>query len=593
MTSPLFTTRPELAGTFGAVASTHWLASAAGMAILEQGGNAFDAAVAAALVLQVAEPHLNGPGGDVPILLYNAAEERVRVLCGQGPAPAGATIAHYRGEGLDLIPGTGLLATVIPGAFDAWMTMLRDFGTLGLEDIFARALGYADQGVPLVPGISDTIASVRDLFSSEWTTSAAVFLPGGEVPAPGTVFANKALAATWRRILDEAKGPSGREAQIDKARESWSQGFVAEAIDRFCRDNEVLDASGARHRGVLSGTDMAGWEAGYEDPLSYDYCGHTVFKSGPWAQAPVFLQQLALLKGFDVAAMDPTGPDFVHTVVECAKLAFSDREAWYGDPAFVDVPLGDLLSDAYNDERRALVTGAASLDLRPGSPGGRAPRLPDLARGPSAADAGVGDPTTASPGGVRGDTCHLDVVDRWGNMVSATPSGGWLQSSPVVPELGFSLNTRAQMFWLEEGLPSSLEPGKRPRTTLTPTLVFRGGSPYVAMGTPGGDQQDQWQVTCLLHHIDHGMNLQEMIDTPSFHSGHCPSSFFPRAAQPGHLVVESRFGADTVAELERRGHGVETGPAWSEGRMSAVSRDKGLVRAAANPRGMQGYAVCR
>lgn len=589
----MFTTRPEIQGTFGACASTHWLASSAAMAMLERGGNAFDAAVAGGMVLQVAEPHLNGPGGEVPILLYSAKESRARVICGQGVAPAAATLEHFASLGLDMVPGTGLLSAVVPGAFDAWMIMLRDYGTMTLAEVFEIAQGYAANGVPVHPGVTDTINGVADLFRDEWQSSAAIFMPGGAAPAPGTLFANKAIAETWTRLIREAEaGGKGRDEQIEAARKIWREGFVAEEIAAYAQGTEAMDTSGERHAGLLTQDDIAAWEATYEEPLAFDYHGYTVLKTGPWAQAPVFLQQLALLKGFDVGAMDPLGADFVHTVVECAKLAFADREAYYGDPNFTDVPVDGLLSPAYNDARRKLVEGTASMELRPGSVDGRNVRMGVAAANAKAAP-GVGEPTVAKPGETRGDTCHIDVIDRWGNMVSATPSGGWLQSSPVVPALGFPMTSRAQMFWLEDGLPGSLAPRKRPRTTLTPTMVMRGDAPYMALGTPGGDQQDQWQLIAFLRHVHHGMNLQEMIDAPSFHSEHFPSSFYPRAAVPGRLVLESRFADATLQDLDRRGHLVEATDPWSEGRLSAVKQHNGMIRAGANPRGMQGYAVGR
>ena len=589
----MFTTRPEIQGTFGACASTHWLASSAAMAMLERGGNAFDAAVAGGMVLQVAEPHLNGPGGEVPILLYSAKEERARVVCGQGVAPAAATPEHFASLGLDMVPGTGLLSAVVPGAFDAWMIMLRDYGTMTLAEVFEIAQGYAANGVPVHPVVTDTINGVADLFRDEWKSSAATFMPSGKVPAPGTLFANKGIAETWARLIREAETRgTGRDEQIEAARTIWRDGFVAEEVAAYAQGTEAMDTSGARHAGLLTQDDMAAWQATYEEPVAFDYHGYTVLKTGPWAQAPVFLQQLALLKGFDVGAMDPLGADFVHTVVECAKLAFADREAYYGDPDFTDVPIDGLLSPAYNDARRKLVEGTASMDLRPGSVDGRNVRLGSAAASAKAAP-GAGEPTLAKPGETRGDTCHIDVIDRWGNMVSATPSGGWLQSSPVVPALGFPMTSRAQMFWLEDGLPGTLAPRKRPRTTLTPTMVMRCDAPYMALGTPGGDQQDQWQLIAFLRHVHHGMNLQEMIDAPSFHSEHFPSSFYPRAAVPGRLVLESRFADATLKDLSSRGHLVEAADPWSEGRLSAVTQKDGMIRAGANPRGMQGYAVGR
>jgi gamma-glutamyltranspeptidase/glutathione hydrolase len=592
-----FTTRPEIDGTFGVVTSTHWIATAVGMATLEKGGNAFDAAAATAFTLQVVEPHLNGPGGDVPVIVHDVRKRKVEVICGQGPAPAAATIAHYRGEGLDMVPGTGLLAACVPGMFDTWMLLLRDYGTLRLADVLAPAIFYASQGHPLVERANATIATVAELFRTHWPTSAAVYLPGGQPPPTGTLFTNKALADTYTRLLREAESAGGdRVKQIEKARLTWGEGFVAEAIDRFCRTQEIMDTSGERHRGVLTGEDMARWEAHTEAPLTYDYGRYTACKAGAWSQGPVMLQQLALLKGFDLDDADPVSADFVHTLVECSKLAYADREKFYGDPDFAEVPMATLLSDAYNDERRKLVTDKASLELRPGSVEGFG-AVVKLKRedGPRrvAAAMGAGEPTVGRLGEMRGDTVHFDIVDQAGNMVSATPSGGWLQSSPVIPELGFGLGTRGQMFWLEEGHPASLAPGKRPRTTLSPTMALRDGEPYLAWGSPGGDQQDQWTTQLFVRHVHAGMNLQEAIDAPAWHSEHFPISFWPRTAQLGVLVVEGRLPAETVKELERRGHVVEVDADWCEGRLTAAARDGRRRRAAANPRGMQGYAAGR
>jgi gamma-glutamyltranspeptidase/glutathione hydrolase len=602
-----FTTRPEIIGTFGVVASTHWLATAAGMAMLEKGGNAFDAAAAAGFVLQVAEPHLNGPGGEVPILLHSTRTGRTDVICGQGVAPAAATIDAFRDLGLDLVPGTGLLPAVVPGAFDAWMLMLRDYGSMELADVLEIAIGYAESGCPLVQRVSQAIATVRDLFRSEWPSSAAVFLPGGKVPQPFRLFRNPTLAHTYRRIVEAASaGGRSREARIEAARDAWYRGFVAEAIDSFCRTADVMDTSGERHRGLLTGDDLAGWSASVERPLTYDYHRYTLCKTGPWGQGPVALQQLALLKGFDLAGMLPTEPDFVHVVTECAKLAFADREAFYGDPDFVDVPIETLLSDDYNDRRRRLVEDRAAFELRPGTIAGYGsdPVVPDASARQAqtlAAAFGGGEPTVASfgemeisaNGASRGDTVHVDVIDRWGNMVSATPSGGWLHSSPVIPELGFPLTTRGQMFWLVEGTPASLAPKKRPRTTLTPSLALRDGEPYMAFGTPGGDQQDQWSLHVFLRHVHHALNLQAAIDSPEFHTAHFPSSFYPRGSRPGHLAVEGRFSERTQAELSRRGHDLEVQDDWSIGRVTAAAKDGDVLKAGANPRFMQGYAAGR
>ena len=559
-----FTTRPELKGTFGMVASTHWLATAAGMAVLERGGNAFDAAVATGFTLQVVEPHLNGPGGDLPVVFWSADRGEPLVLCAQGVSPAAATIERYRAEGHVLVPGTGLLAACVPGAFGGWLALLAEFGTWRLADVLEFAIGYAESGYPVVPGIPATISRVEELLRG-WPGSAALYLPA---PTPGSRFRNPALATTYRRIVQESRGGT-REEEIELARRLFYEGFVAETIDAFS----------AAHGGLLTGDDLASWRATLEPPATYDYRGLTVCKTQGWGQGPVFLQQLALLDGFDLAAL--TAAEYVHTVVECAKLAFADREALYGD---TDVPLEQLLSESYNDERRLLVGGEASGALRPG--GGQLPSLVAAEAGE-----GAGEPTQAVG---AGDTVHLDVADRFGNLVSATPSGGWLQSSPVIPELGWPLGTRAQMFWLEEGLPSSLAPRRRPRTTLSPSLALRDGEPYLAFGTPGGDQQDQWTLNVFLRHVVFGDDLQAAIDAPSFHTDHFPSSFYPRQAAPRSLALESRWGEDAAAELRRRGHDVRVTDAWSLGRVSAVAREPdGMLRAGADPRGMQGYAAGR
>lgn len=593
-----FTTRPELIGVFGAVSSTHWLASAVGMSILERGGNAFDAAVATGFALQIVEPHLSGPAGDMPALFYCARDRAVRVLCAQGTAPAAATIAKFRELGLGMIPGTGFLAAAVPGAFDGWMLLLRDFGSMSVEEVLGPAIGYAEKGFPVLPRMTMSLLPLVEFFKAEWPSSAAVWLPGGKPPAPGALFSTPAVAQTYKRILAEAKATGGdRERQIEAARNAFYRGFVAEAIERFSTRTPQMDGTGHRNAGLLTADDMAKWSASVEHSISYNYGRYRVHKTGPWGQGPVLLQQLALLKGFDLDALASDSADFVHIVTECSKLAFADREAFYGDPAFSEIPLKALLSDAYNDERRRLISKQASMELRPGLPDISTPRLETmlaLARAcPPPVGPGGGEPTFAELPDHRGDTVHLDIVDRWGNMVAATPSGGWFQSSPVIPELGFPLGTRAQMFWLAEGLPSSLVPGARPRTTLSPTLVERDGEPYLACGSPGGDQQDQWTLLLLLRHFHHGLNLQEAIDSPMFNSAHFPASFTPRAAKPGVLSIEDRFESEALDELARRGHRLNIAGGWSLGRLCAASCSGGVIKAAATPRHMEAYAICR
>ncbi|MEJ2866042.1 gamma-glutamyltransferase family protein [Actinomycetospora flava] len=577
-------------------AATHWAAATTAMGVLERGGTAFDAAVAAAFVLHVTEPHLNGPGGDLTAVFATADDPTPRVLDGQGPAPAGASAAAYRAEGLDRVPGSGALAAAVPGAVDAWFLLLRDHGTWEVGDVLAPAIDAARDGVPAVPRLASTIATVADLFREHWPTSAALWLPGGRPPRPGDVVRNPAWAETLERLAAAAQGPD-REARIDAVRTVWGEGFVGEAVAASCRTPH-RHSSGTVHAGVLTVADTAGHRARVCDAVVGSFRGWRVAKTPAWGQGPALLAALAVLDGFDDDVLDPAGDPGAHLVLEAMKLALADRDAWFGDAADL-LDVADLLAPDYVAWRRALISDVASPDLRPGRLGGRDPVLADLAV--SGADAGVtadgtiGEPTVTLAGETKGDTCHLDVVDRAGNIVSATPSGGWLQSSPAIPELGFALGTRLQMTWLQEGLPSTLTPGRKPRTTLSPTLVLDDDGPVAALGTPGGDQQDQWQLLYLLRTLVGGYDPQQAIDAPALHTTSSPSSFWPRGREPAGAVVEDRLDAAVVDGLERRGHRVTRSGPWSLGRLSAVGIDRarGLRWAAANPRGMQGYAVGR
>lgn len=594
-------TRPEIRGHFGVVASTHWLASQAAMAMLERGGNAFDAACAGGFVLQVAEPHLNGPGGDVPIICYRGDTGETSVICGQGPAPGGANIGVFRDLGLDIIPGTGLLPAVVPGAFDAWMRMLQDHGTLSLREVLEPAISYARRGIPVLPRLAATLNALERVFRRDWPTSAALYLAAG-MPEAGDLLRNESLAGTWRRLIDEAEaGGGGREKVIGAARDIWYEGFIADAIDAFCRETSVMDISGGVHGALLRGEDMAAWRATVEPAVSLDLDEYQILKCGPWSQGPVLLQCLAMLREEDLAGLVREDVEFVHRLTEVSKLAFADRESFYGDPDFVDVPLEHLLSVGYARARHGEIGDRASGAFRPGNIRGFG-HPPDFAaacerhkQAGILGSYGAGEPTMSRDYAdvTRGDTCYICVTDRHGNMVSATPSGGWLQSSPIIPDLGFCLGTRAQVFWLDPDAPNSLQPGKRPRTTLTPSLVLRGGVGYLACGTPGGDQQDQWQLQFLLRHLYGGHDLQSAIDAPAFHAEQWPSSFYPRQATSQRLVMEPRFGQETLDALRRRGHQAEFVPDWSEGRMGACRNDAGDLFAAASPRGRQAYAVGR
>lgn len=615
--SSLTATRPELTGTFGMVASTHWLATAVGQSVLERGGNAFDAAAATGFALQVVEPHLNGPAGEVPVVLKPAGQP-VQVLCGQGVAPAAATPGAFTDLGLDEVPGTGLLAATVPGSFGAWALLVQRWGTWSVADVLAPAISLAVDGAPVLDRVAATVARMAGHFREHWQPSAQTYLVGDGpdgAPEAGSRLRLPVLGRTYARVVDAA-GTGSHEQQWERAREAWYAGFVAEAVDSFCRTTAWLDTSGQVHGGLLTGDDMAAWRATVEEPATSTYRGLTVCKTGTWGQGPVMLQTLGVLEALGVGdgplrdAAGAEDPAWLHAWAEATKLAMADREAWYGDSADDPVPVADLLDRDYLAGRAAQVTDRADAGLRPGSPGGREPRLPRVVldpRAPAAGPAaGAGEPTVQRDGATRGDTVHLDVVDRWGNVVSATPSGAWLQSSPVVPELGFPLGTRGQMFRVEPRLPASLRPGRRPRTTLSPTLVLRDDEPWLALGTPGGDQQDQWTTVFLVRAVaaaEHGRRggvgperltpLQSLLDEPMLHSDHAPSSFHPRLAEPNVLVVEDRTEPAVVAGLRSRGHDVRLTDGWQLGRTCVVGVEGGFLRAAANARGGQGYAAGR
>ena len=573
-----FATRPVLQGSLGMVAAGHYLAAALGLRVLEQGGNAVDAGVAAGIALAVLKPQSNGIGGEVPILIHRRDQDRSVVINGQGWAPRATTIGWFRERGMRLIPPDGFLPATVPGQFASWCTALLHFGTASLADVLGPAVELAESGFPVYTALRNGIAKVADRFRIEWPTSAAIYLPGGSLPEEGALIRNPDWARTMKRVLDAAvrEASRGREVSIRTAIDYFYRGPVAEQVVAFSSGHAFADASGDAHTGLLQSGDWAAFGergARVEDPLSITYRGVQVLKCPPWSQGPVFLQQLRLLQGCDLAHLGHNTADYLHVYLECAKLAFADRERYYGDPAFVDVPLERLLSDEYAAERRHLIDPEeASLELRPGDRVARAEAWPV----------------------VTGDTTHVDAVDRWGNLFAATPSGGWIGSSPVLEGLGFPLGTRGQMFSLDEGHPNALAPGKRPRTTLSPSLALRDGQPWLAFGTPGGDQQDQWSLQFFLNVVDFGMDLQEALDAPTVHTIHMPGSFYPHDAHPGGCRIESRVPAEVRAELEARGHRVQVDGPWSHGQVTAVAWDpSGVLSAAASPRGRVAYVMGR
>ena len=574
-----FTTRPVIMGTHGMVTSGHYLASRIGIRILEDGGNAIDAGVAMGFALAVLEPYIYGIGGEVPILIYLAEEKRVLSLCGQGAAPMNATIEWFRKNGYDAVPGDGLPAAVVPDAVSTWISALALFGTMRLSQVLEPSIELADRGFPMYGVLQAALRQNLQRFNDLWPTSAENFLPDGRVPTIGEVYRQPDIAGMFKTLIEAEirAGNSGRRAGLEAAHDVFYRGEIAERIVKFVQETRAPDSLGNRFTGLLTKEDLLRHTMRVEEPVSTTYREYEVFKCGPWTQGPVFLQQLNLLEGYDLSSMGQNSPEYIHLLTEVAKLAFAYREKYYWDPDFVHVPLNILLDKGYSAKRRKLIDpDHASMDLRPGNAASSRPRQEN-----------------GNPNVFKGDTTHLDAVDQWGNMIAATPSGGWFASSPVITGLGFPLGSRMQMFSLDPDHANALMPGKRPRTTLTPSLVLRQGKPFMVFGTPGGDQQDQWTLQFFLNCVDFDMNMQAAVDAPTFHSSHFPASFYPHSASPGSLTVEGRVPETTISALREKGHDVQVAGDWNHGRVLGIRFDSGsgVISGVSTARLETGYAI--
>ena len=576
--------RPNFRARSHAVAAGHYLAAMAGHDVLRDGGNAIDAAAAVAFCLAVLEPHQNGLGGECPMVVH--FQGRTMAVSGQGTSPRGLTLDWFREQGISLIPGDGLLPATVPAHVGTWLVMLRDFGTMPLARVLEPAIDLAGTGFAAYPRLCEAIAGARDRFLNEWRSSAETFLRNGAAPEPGDRVQYPAIAETLRRLRNQAARKINRADGVQAAFDWFYKGPAAAAIQDFCASTRSRDATGRDNKGFLTVEDIGRWKPKREDPLSLQYRGVTVHKCGPWSQGPVFLQQLAILSGFDLAAMEQGSVEYLHLLIEAARLAFADREAYYGDPDFDRVPMAKLLSESYNAARRAMIdTHKAAEGLRPGDLSEHVP-LPDVSTAlPPGAAADIADAHTA-------DTTHLDVVDRHGNCVSATPSGGWLMTSPVIPDLGFPLGTRGQMFYLDPARANCYAPGKRPRTTLSPSLATRDGRPWLVFGTPGGDGQDQWTLQLFLNIVEFGMTAAEAVEAPTVTVQSFPGSFYPRSCTPGLVACESRIPIKTMTALQEMGHEIEVDPAFAHGKPSVIRLlEDGSLEAAITSRAEIGYVT--
>ena len=594
-----FTTRPVIMGTRGVVTSGHYLATAAGFRIMERGGNAIDAAAAMGFCLNLLEPQSNGIGGEVPTLVYSAKEGKAFSISGVGWNAAAFTIDWCREHGIDLIPGDGYLPACVPAPVDTWGTALARFGTLRFADVLQPAIELAENGFPIYEGLREHLVANREKYLTRYPTTGELYLPGGRVPEVGQVWRNPDWAKVLKRLCaaEAAAAHKGRTAGIEAARDAFYTGEIAERMISFITGHPVEDATGSAHTGLLTCQDLAEWRASIEEPVALAYGDLTVHKCPTWTQGPVFLQQLALLAEDDLKALGHNSVEYLHLLIESAKLAFADREAYYGDPKFDKVPLDVLLSPPYTAKRRASIGGEACPHFRPGDVGHGVPAYATFnvqednrralqVAGRAVRDLGLGHSHV-------GDTTHLDAVDRQGNMVAATPSGGWLADSPVIPGLGFPLGSRGQMFYLNAARPNALAPHKRPRATLTPSLATRGGKPFMVFGTPGGDGQDQWTLQFFLNHVVFGMNLQEALDAPTITCVHFPSSFYPRPAYPNRVEVEGRVDAAVLKGLERKGHEVKVIDGWASGKVMGIRFDeaRGVISGGVSPRRAIGYGL--
>lgn len=567
------TTRPVITGSKGVLSSGHYLATTAGLKMFARGGNAVDAGVAAGFALAVLKPHENSLGGECPILVYSPGEGKVTAVSGQGVAPKRASVRWFRENGIQVIPGDGLLAATVPGLFGAYCTVLEKYGRLSLKDVLEPAIHLAEKGFPVYGALRNCLVGNEKRFSEEWTSSAEVFLPDGRIPGVGQLIRQPALAKTFKMLAEAAErnASGGKEPAIRAALDCFYRGEIARAIVGFAQNNPVKDASGGSHTGLLELEDLASYQTRLEEPVWAEYKNYTVYKCGPWTQGPVFLQQLKLLEGFDLYGMGHNSDRYIHVVTECAKLAFADRERYYGDPLFTEVPLQRLLSEEYINEVRKRVGMDKANNLR----------LWEAA-------------TQGEDRTYTGDTTHLDVVDDEGLMMSATPSGGWIPSSPVIPGLGFPLGTRAQVFNLLEGHPNCLQPGKRPRTTLTPSVAFKDGKPWMAFGTQGGDMQDQWTLQFFLNVAEFGMDLQQAMDAPSFHTCHFPCSFYPHQVEDGTVFLEDGIDRGVLMKLQGMGHRLHLLPSGNNGQVCAVAEnlETGVLEGAASAKyDVQAYAL--
>jgi gamma-glutamyltranspeptidase/glutathione hydrolase len=569
-------------GTKGAVACGSEYAAEAGMRIYFHGGNAVDAGVATMFAASVAEFSHFGMGGEAPILIRTKAG-KVFAIAGVGTMPKMATAEFFRdrrpkpGEILTMDPGglkgiipvAGIMPALVPSMVESGLVALRDFGSKSFSEEIQPAIELAD-GLAIDEMRAGSIARSRRFFDL-WPDSRNTFLPNGQVPMPGEIFRQPNLAKTLRAMAAAEKkalaAGASRVAAIDAVRDFFYRGDIAHRIDAFMRAND----------GLLRYEDMAAFKLEPEEPVSTDYHGYKIYKPGFWSQGPAMIEALNILEGYDLRSLGVNSSEYIHKLVEALKLAYADRDTYYGDPKFNKIPTEVLLSKTYAAERRKQIGHNASMDFVPGTINGKQGRHPtdmDIAR------TKIDDELMAS------DTTCVDAIDKDGMVFSATPSGSWLPSV-IAGDTGIPLTERAQQFILVEGSPNELAGGKRPRVTLSPTIVTEDGKPLLALSTPGGDNQEQSLIQLFFNLVEFGMNAQAAIEAPRFQTRHLVSSFDNHAWNRGDLLLDERIPAATAAELAARGHKVGTRSRWSSGAAPVMVHimPDGVIEAGADPYG--------
>lgn len=559
---------PRIFGQNGAVATHHYLSAQAAIEMLRDGGTAVDAAVAATLVEGVVNPQMHTIGGEVAILVSSPEAKRPVAINGNMMAPQAATPETFRKRGFDKIPPEGVLAAGVPGAMGALIEAHIRFGKLSFAAIVQPALSLCREGFPVHSGLLRQhkfgITGNASKFLDEWHGTAAVYMPGGTIPEEPSIIRNPALGEMFAHLAQvEARASGSRSDRLRSVFDAFYKGDIARELIAFVTARD----------GLLTEQDLSRFTIPVEDPVSTDFAGATVYKCGPWTQGPALLQTLSILKNVNLRAMQHNSADYIHIVVEAIKLAFADRDQYYGDPSHIHVPMEALLSDRYGQIRHALVGDRSSRELRPGGPEQLQPLL--------GSDKSIGGEIWGA------GTVQVDVIDRDGLAAAFTPSGAWIMQSEVIPALGFPLGVRLSNSVLGPAdHPNVVAPFRRPRTTISPTLVTKDNRPWLAFGSMGGDQQDQWQLQMLLNRLVFDLPLQQAIEAPKFSSEHFPGFFYPHDSVRNRLRIEETVGSTTLAGLRERGHDLDVGPAWSEGFISATERhSNGMLEAAADPRG--------